>query len=72
MERWCDRTVPGIPQHRNTFHRLVIFRDLAHARTRQHQCDGSVVGSSEALVDVLLNVEFRKVVVPTTGAEEVL
>ena len=70
IERLSGHTSKRIPQHRNLFLDLAILRDLAHTAPRPHQCDGSVVRRSEALVDILLNVEQREVVDPALGADE--
>ena len=70
-EELSEHTIKRIPQHRNLFLDLLILRDLAHTAPRPHQCDGpSVVRRSEALVDILLNVEQREVVDPALGADE--
>ena len=70
IERLRGHTIKRIPQHRDPFLDLAILRDLAHAAPRPHQGDGSVLRGSEALIDVLLNVEHREVVDPAMRADE--
>ena len=68
--RSCGRTFKRVAEHRDLFLDLVIFGDLSDAAPRPHQCDCSVLRGTEALVDILLNVDERDVVDPAMGADE--
>ena len=68
--RSCGHTFRRVAEHRDLFLDLVIFGDLSDAAPRPHQRDCSVLRGTEALVDILLNVDERDVVDPVVGADE--